>query len=142
MDTCPRTDPSIIPFPINLFLGVLHFECVIFVCRSRSSVEIVPFSAIHLRDRFDWDEHKNILNQKKHGISFDEAKTVFEDETAILFDDPVHSEREERFLLLGMSKEANVCIVCHCYRESDTVIRIISARKATKKEKERYVRGI
>ena len=92
--------------------------------------------------RFDWDEHKNILNQKKHGISFDEAKTVFGDETAILFDDPVHSEREERFLLLGMSKEVNVCIVCHCYRESDTVIRIISARKATKKEKERYVRGI
>ncbi len=92
--------------------------------------------------RFDWDEHKNILNQRKHGISFDEAKSVFEDETAILFDDPVHSKREERFLLLGMSKEANVCIVCHCYRESDTVIRIISARKATKKEKERYVRGI
>ena len=92
--------------------------------------------------RFDWDEHKNILNQKKHGISFDEAITVFEDETAILFDDPVHSEREERFLLLGKSKEGNVCIVCHCYRESDTVIRIISARKATKREKERYVRGI
>lgn len=66
----------------------------------------------------------------------------FYDERAILFDDPEHSEDEERFLLLGMSQNANVCIVCHCYRESDTVIRIISARKATRKEQERYVRGI
>ena len=91
---------------------------------------------------FDWDEDKNITNIKKHGISFDEAKTVFFDERAILFDDPEHSEDEERFLLLGMSEEANLCIVCHCYRESDTVIRLISARKATKKESDRYVRGI
>ena len=91
---------------------------------------------------FSWDENKNQINQKKHEISFEEAETVFLDETAILFDDPVHSEDEERFLLLGMSVESNVCMVCHCYRESDTVIRIISARKATKKEEERYVRGI
>ncbi len=91
---------------------------------------------------FDWDENKNQINQKKHGISFEEAETVFWDDTAILFDDPVHSEDEERFLLLGMSEGSNVCMVCHCYRESDTVIRIISARKATKKEEERYVRGI
>ena len=91
---------------------------------------------------FDWDEDKNITNIKKHGISFDEAKTVFFDERAILFDDPEHSEEEERFLLLGMSEEANLCIVCHCYRESNTVIRLISARKATKKESDRYVRGI
>ena len=60
----------------------------------------------------------------------------------LLFDDPEHSEEEDRFLLLGMSEDANLCIVCHCYRESDTVIRLISARKATKKESERYVRGI
>lgn len=91
---------------------------------------------------FDWDENKNQINQKKHGISFEEASTVFFDESAILFDDPEHSEYEERFLLLGMSETANVCIVCHCYRKSDTVIRIISARKATKKEADRYVRGI
>ncbi len=91
---------------------------------------------------FDWDEDKNITNIKKHGISFDEASTVFFDERAILFDDPEHSEDEERFLLLGMSEEANLCIVCHCYRKSDTVIRLISARKATKKESDRYVRGI
>ena len=91
---------------------------------------------------FDWDENKNRINQEKHGISFEEASTVFFDERAILFDDPVHSVDEDRFLLLGMSETAKVCIVCHCYRESDTVIRIISARLATRKEEERYVRGI
>jgi hypothetical protein len=91
---------------------------------------------------FDWDETKNQINLQKHGIDFNEASSVFFDENAILFDDPEHSECEERFLLLGMSETANVCIVCHCYRESDTVIRIISARKATKKEVDRYVRRI
>jgi len=91
---------------------------------------------------FEWDENKNQINQKKHGINFEEASSVFYDEKAILFDDPEHSEWEERFILLGMSNAANACMVCHCYRESDTVIRIISARKATKKETERYVKGI
>ena len=91
---------------------------------------------------FDWDENKNIINQKKHGISFDEASSVFLDDRAILFDDPLHSDDEDRFLLLGMSESAHVCMVCHCYRESDTVIRIISARKATKKEEQRYAKGI
>ncbi len=91
---------------------------------------------------FEWDENKNRINQKKHGISFDEASSVFYDDLAILFDDPEHSQEEERFILLGMSEAANVCIVCHCYRASETVIRIISARKATKKEEERYDRGI
>lgn len=91
---------------------------------------------------FDWDENKNTSNKEKHGITFEEASTVFFDERAILFDDPQHSEEEERFLLLGMSEAANICIVCHCYRMSDTVIRLISARKATKKEVESYVRGI
>ena len=91
---------------------------------------------------FDWDENKNQKNQVKHGISFEEAKTVFWDDNAIMFDDVAHSKEEDRFLLLGMSDDSNVCIVCHCYRESDSIIRIISARKATKKEEERYVRGI
>ncbi len=91
---------------------------------------------------FDWDENKNKINQEKHGIDFNEASTVFFDERAILFDDPEHSDCEERFILLGMSENANICIVCHCYRESDTVIRIISARKATKMEVKVYVRGI
>ena len=79
---------------------------------------------------------------KKIGIDFEEASTVFYDETAILFDDPLHSDDEDRFILIGMSGESNVCIVCHCYRCDDSVIRIISARKATRKEEERYVRGI
>ena len=91
---------------------------------------------------FDWDENKNRINLEKHGITFEEASTVFFDDRAILFDDPEHSIDEDRFLLLGMSETAKVCIVCHCYRETDTVIRIISARQATRKEEERYVRGI
>ena len=91
---------------------------------------------------FDWDDNKNRINLEKHGITFEEASTVFFDDRAILFDDPEHSIDEDRFLLLGMSETAKVCIVCHCYRESDTVIRIISARQATRKEEERYVRGI
>ena len=91
---------------------------------------------------FDWNENKNQINIKKHGIGFDEASSVFYDENAILFDDPIHSEYEDRFLLLGVSNNANICMVCHCYRESDTVIRIISARRATKKEVDRYARGI
>ena len=91
---------------------------------------------------FDWDESKNRINLDKHGITFEEASTVFFDDRALLFDDPEHSLDEDRFLLLGMSENAKVCIVCHCYRESDTVIRIISARQATRKEEQRYVRGI
>ena len=91
---------------------------------------------------FEWDENKNISNKIKHGIDFNEASTVFFDESAILFDDPEHSYEEERFLLLGMSEASHICIVCHCYRKSDSVIRIISARKATKMEVNRYVRGI
>ena len=85
---------------------------------------------------------KTKINIEKHGIDFEEASSVFYDETAIMFDDPQHSDEEERFLLLGMSSGANVCIVCHCYRSDNSVIRIISARKATQKEEQRYVRGI
>ena len=91
---------------------------------------------------FEWDKYKEKQNIKKHGITFREAITVFEDDAAILFDDPEHSENEQRFLLLGMSKSTKICIVCHCLRAEDTVIRIISARTATKKEKEIYVRRI
>ena len=91
---------------------------------------------------FEWDNNKERQNIKKHGISFTEAATVFEDENAVLFDDPEHSGEEQRFLLLGMSETTKICIVCHCLRAEDTVIRIISARKAAKKEEETYVRGI
>lgn len=66
------------------------------------------------------------------------AKTVFEDVDALVIDDPDHSEEEDRFIILGLSKKANLLVVCHCYRESDSAIRIISARKATKTETRQY----
>ena len=90
--------------------------------------------------RFEWDGNKNEINKKKHKISFEEARTVFYDDAALVIDDPEHSEDEDRFIILGLSKRANLLVVCHCYRESDTVIRIISARKATKTESQ-YYRG-
>lgn len=89
---------------------------------------------------FEWDPAKARSNQRKHGVSFEEARSVFYDEYAIQFDDEENSEEEERFLMLGLSNELRVLIVCHCERESGEVIRIISARKATKKERE-YYRG-
>ena len=88
--------------------------------------------------KFEWDENKNNINKQKHNISFEEAKTAFYDDNALMIDDPEHSEQEERFILLGISTKANLLVVCHCYRESDTVIRIISARKATKNETKQY----
>ena len=89
---------------------------------------------------FEWDEKKNEINKKKHKISFEEAKTVFYDEEALLIEDPEHSSEEQRFIILGLSKKANLLVVCHCYRASETVIRIISARKATKTEEKQYRR--
>ena len=89
---------------------------------------------------FDWDTNKNKENIKKHKISFEEAKEVFYDDNAILFDDPDHSDYEERFLIIGRINKLNIYVVSHCYRENDGVIRIISARKATKNERETYER--
>jgi uncharacterized DUF497 family protein len=86
---------------------------------------------------FEWDEGKNAVNQKKHGVSFDEAKSVFADEFGRLIHDPDHSQDEERFILMGMSSRLRILIVCHCERSSDT-IRIISARKADKFESKQY----
>ena len=86
------------------------------------------------------DENKAIINQAKHGISFVEASSVFNDPDALFMGDPDHSEEEERFILLGMSVALHILVVCHCYREDDEQIRIISARKATKKEAETYKR--
>jgi len=89
---------------------------------------------------FEWDENKNKnkTNFIKHGITFEEARTVFYDENAILFDDPEHSSEEERFIILGFSLTNKLCIVCHCYRDAEETIRLISARKATKKETDTY----
>ena len=88
--------------------------------------------------RFEWDPKKDRANQRKHGISFDEAKTAFSDEQGLLLDDPDHSEDEERFVLLGMSATLRILVVCHCYRGGGDVIRIISARKAVQQEQEQY----
>ena len=90
---------------------------------------------------FEWDENKIAINQMKHGVDFLEASSVFYDDNAIMFDDPDHSDEEERFLLIGMSKTMKVLTVCHCYRSSDEVIRLISARKATRTETEYYERN-
>ena len=78
---------------------------------------------------FEWDDKKNTINIEKHGVSFEEAATVFQDDDAILFDDPIHSDDEERFLIIGISRKANLLTVAHCLRENETVIRIISAKK-------------
>ncbi len=96
---------------------------------------------IHMAQiRFSWDEGKNRANQRKHGVSFGEAQTVFFDENALEFHDPDHSIKEDRFLMPGMSFRLRILLVCHCLRESGELIRIISARKATRKERERYVK--
>lgn len=88
--------------------------------------------------KFEWDENKNQINIHKHGISFEEAQTVFYDDNAIMFDDPDHSMEEERFLIVGITSHENLCIVSHCYRGKDDIIRIISARRATKNEARTY----
>ena len=88
--------------------------------------------------RFEWDERKAAANAKKHGVSFEEAKSVFVDERAKLIDDPDHSEDEDRFVLLGLSSSLRLLLVCHCYREEGNAIRIISARKATSRESKSY----
>ena len=90
--------------------------------------------------RFEWDEAKNKENIKKHGVSFNEAQTVFFDENAVRFFDPDHSGEEDRFIMLGMSFKLHVLVVCHCYRESDAVIRIFSARKTDRREAADYWR--
>ena len=90
--------------------------------------------------RFEWHEAKNRANQRKHGAPFEEAQTVFLDERAVEFDDPDHSADEDRFLLLGRSFKLRVLVVCHCLRDKASVIRIISARRATSKERRVYQR--
>ena len=88
--------------------------------------------------RFEWEPRKASANLKKHGISFEEAKSAFYDESAKLISDPDHSEDEDRFILLGVSHSLRMILVCHCYRSEGNVVRIISARKATPKESKAY----
>ena len=87
--------------------------------------------------RFEWDETKNSSNKRKHGVSFEEARSAFADESGRLIGDPDHSDKEDRFILMAMSVRLRLLIVCHCYRRGDT-IRIISARKANRWEQDQY----
>ena len=88
--------------------------------------------------RFVWDSAKAAENQRNHGVSFEEARSIFFDENARFEHDPDHSMDEDRFLLLGMSHTFRVLLVVHCFREEDQVVRLISARKATKTERKQY----
>jgi uncharacterized DUF497 family protein len=87
---------------------------------------------------FEWDPRKAAANAAKHGITFEEAKTVFYDDSALLIDDPDHSKAEERFILMGASARSSVLVVVHCYRRGGSTIRLISARRAGTKEQEPY----
>ena len=88
--------------------------------------------------RFEWDEKKHALNRRKHGVSFNEGQTIFADENGLLLDDPDHSHDEDRLILLGLSSGLRLLVVSHTYRKDDAIIRIISARKATRSEQEQY----
>ena len=90
--------------------------------------------------RIEWDPRKSAANKRKHQVSFEDASTVFADERALLLDDPDHSDEEDRFVLIGLSASLRTLVVCHCYREADEVIRIMSARKASKPERTEYAR--
>ena len=89
---------------------------------------------------FEWDDAEAMSNQRKHGVSFEEASTVFYDPHALVVDDDVHSYDEDRFVIVGLSSAARALTVCHCYRETNELIRIISARRATKNEEATYWR--
>lgn len=91
--------------------------------------------------RFEWDVRKERENQRKHGVSFEEARSVFFDPQAVEFYDDEHGAMEDRFLLLGVSAKLRILMVCHCIRDAGDVIRIISARKATKNEQREYPWG-
>ena len=90
------------------------------------------------RIRFEWDPRKAAANLRKHGVPFEEARTVFLDENALLRPDEDHSDDEDRFLLLGLSGRLRTVVVCHCYRQEEDVIRLISARKANADERRQY----
>ena len=89
-------------------------------------------------NKYVWDEAKELINIEKHDVTFREASTVFDDDNAVYIFDEAHSLTEERFIVIGMSENLKILVVCHCYRNGDTFVRIISARRAAKKEAEYY----
>jgi uncharacterized DUF497 family protein len=137
--------PARVMFLVNvLFLSKAKFSKTI-------SIQFCPLSiknsvavrkdknyTVVMTMRFEWDPKKAASNEKKYGVSFEEARTVFFDENAKLIDDPDHSEDEDRFVLLGISSTLRVMVVCHGYREQGNLIRIISARKASAHESKQY----
>jgi uncharacterized DUF497 family protein len=90
--------------------------------------------------QFEWDPAKDVLNVRRHKVSFEEASTVFLDENALLIDDPDHSAEEDRFVLLGLSASLRILLVCHCHKPKVGSIRLISARKADREERQDYIR--
>ncbi|MCL2224564.1 MAG: BrnT family toxin [Defluviitaleaceae bacterium] len=97
---------------------------------------------MNFEEMFEWDDAKNEYNIQEHSVAFKEAATVFKDNNAIMFDDYAHTnEAEERFIIIGRSEYQRILMVCHCYRENDDKIRIITARKANKKERKLYESG-
>lgn len=92
--------------------------------------------------RLEWDLRKAALNERRHGVSFEEAATVFWDENALIIEDPDHSDDEDRFVIRGLSANRRLLIVCHCYRENGAVIRIISARRASVREERECFRSL
>ena len=125
--------------PILIFSGIGMIANLVYLKFRKSKLIKINLLGFEIENiKFEWDARKATANEKKHGISFDEARTVFFDENAKLIDDPDHSNDEDRFVLLGLSSSLKVVLVCHCYREVGNVIRIISARKATKRESTFY----
>ena len=126
----PETNPGDFVFPVK------------FGPREKLDPLSLRMYNVHMSEiRFEWDEVKSRANKRKHGLSFEEAQTVFLDEYALRFFDPDHSEAEDRFLMLGLSFQLRTLVVCHCFRADDAVIRIISARKANHAEEAVYWRG-
>lgn len=118
------------------FLWIRLFYCELF---NPVACPHICMYNVHMTSlRFEWEARKASANLKKHGVSFEEAKSVFSDEGAKLISDPDHSEDEDRFILLGVSHALRIILVCHCYRSEGNTIRIISARKATPKESKAY----
>jgi uncharacterized DUF497 family protein len=109
---------------------------VILICKKNIALRGIMLS--YQGQLFDWDTDKNLSNIEKHGVPFKEATTVFRDNAAILIDDPSSPQHEERFRIIGHSGNPRLLMVCHCYRDDDSVIRIISARKATANERKLY----
>lgn len=122
--------PILANFP-NMFNGQSSKSCQLLVCTYNVHMEKL---------RFEWDARKDRANTGKHGVTFEEARTAFYDEYAIQFYDPDHSEEEARFILLGMSFKLRTLVVCHCFRKAETVVRLISARKASSPEVQEYWR--